>query len=357
MKREVWPEGYRIPNWIRNLTDRMPSLGHLWLQGFLAGILSVSALAFMLTFRDEDGRRVESIINPDWISWIALVGVIVTGLLVIAMSRNTSERELWLSALKEKARADSLAKQWSGHEVAELRNCWKWSVNYWENAADELFEDNKKHWIKRWFNKKRGKVILPDETVFYGLLIKEVEDRITAGKSDLRSSVSAQIEAAVERLNQFEQQALGLLWKESELAFEQVEVAANACEYDWSEISHAIKLAGHGAILDSMREVLGFDRGEWALKWREIWPPKWGAIMLAKRDALNKSYAHASLCDEGRRMEISFLSMDNLTEEQQLKWEAIAIAHDERLQVLEAERKQAYYKLLSFALHSAAKDT
>lgn len=224
MKREVWPEDYKIPHWIDNLATGVPERKSSWWRGYWAGMLGVCSVAAILTIpNDEESTRryinVESIFWVAFIlSFIACAGFMVTRCSLSASLDVDPDDEIWLKVLREKARADSYTKQWTPQESQELQNCWKWSVNNSENNADKKYEERQKHWLKRRFMRDRPKSFILPVTKYYGELLREIGERRIEVQAKEREaaqnfewSVELQFDAAVRQNVILDKRYKGLL--------------------------------------------------------------------------------------------------------------------------------------------------
>ncbi len=115
MKREIWPEKYEQPDWMYSLQDGIrPShcLNRLWLG-------SCAALFLFGSFHaagdgDDDARY----LNPKTVLLVAYVGSALSFFAALVIGE--PHGELFQKWLKEKARADSFAREWSDGDLLEI---------------------------------------------------------------------------------------------------------------------------------------------------------------------------------------------------------------------------------------------
>jgi|GEM_PF-3016989 len=181
--RETWPEDYDIPSWLDALTHDLPegppsSWRYAW-----AGVFFTCAIFGVISSigaESENGSH-----SCGFVFIPAILGVFVSAFSWLYSSELTSKeiRDLWVRSIREKSRADSYTRAWTNEQVDEIEKVLKWSLNYFENCADEGHIVRKNSFLKRsffkWYygNVPRPRTYVSERNLYLDALLLEITIR------------------------------------------------------------------------------------------------------------------------------------------------------------------------------------
>lgn len=263
MKREVWPENYRMPGWLGNLLKGVPTIlpsiaFNQWLGCFWL------ATAFLFISMQIEGVNEARII----------AGLCFAACAVGCLRTYPGKSDVTVDQLFERwidAKAETLAASWSGDELEEMQSNLKWRNNHAMNVSAESNGNR---------SSNNPALSIGLDTKFLSRVIHHAEAFQKDNLQRQAKRISGQFDASVEQskvadfgkdiwLARKEQLSATIRWLDDEF-------------YEWRDLTKELKQAASRCVEKATSQALSVPEQDRLKEWKSSFNIHWSnALKLA----------------------------------------------------------------------------